>query len=151
MTRRIGILTSGGDCAGLNATIRAVALRAQHGYGWTTVGLRYGTLGLLERPVDAVTLDPARLDAALARQGGTFLGSTNRGDPFAFPQEGGGQIDRSREVIDGFRELQLDALIGIGGDGSLAGWASGISMRVNFWMCFQRRRMSSSLGCRAAC
>ena len=49
MTKRIGILTSGGDCAGLNATIRAVALRAQHGYGWTTVGLRYGTLGLLER------------------------------------------------------------------------------------------------------
>ena len=87
MTKRIGILTSGGDCAGLNATIRAVALRAHHGYGWTTIGIRYGTLGLLERPVEAVTLDPDRLDAALARQGGTFLGSTNRGDPFAFPME----------------------------------------------------------------
>ena len=85
MTKRIGILTSGGDCGGLNAAIRAVALRAHHGYGWTTVGLRSGTLGLLERPVEAVELDPARLDAALARQGGTFLGSTNRGDPFAFP------------------------------------------------------------------
>ena len=58
MTKRIGILTSGGDCAGLNAAIRAVALRAHHGYGWTTVGLRYGTLGLLERPVEAVELDP---------------------------------------------------------------------------------------------
>ena len=69
MTKRIGILTSGGDCAGLNATIRAVALRAHHGHGWTTVGLRYGTLGLLERPVEAVTLDPDRLSAALARQG----------------------------------------------------------------------------------
>jgi 6-phosphofructokinase len=45
MTKRIGILTSGGDCAGLNATIRAVALRAHHGYGWTTIGIRYGTLG----------------------------------------------------------------------------------------------------------
>ena len=78
MTKRIGILTSGGDCAGLNATIRAVALRAHHGYGWTTVGIRNGTLGLLERPVEAVKLDPNRLDAALARQGGTFLGSTNR-------------------------------------------------------------------------
>ena len=101
MTKRIGILTSGGDCAGLNATIRAVALRAHHGYGWTTIGIRYGTLGLLERPVEAVTLDPDRLDAALARQGGTFLGSTNRGDPFAFPMPDGSLKDRSGEMIDG--------------------------------------------------
>src|SRR6266566_6128514 len=80
MAKRIGILTSGGDCAGLNATIRAVALRAHHGYGWKTIGISHGTLGLLRRPVAAEPLDPARLDAALARQGGTFLGSTNRGD-----------------------------------------------------------------------
>ena len=120
MTKRIGILTSGGDCAGLNATIRAVALRAQHGYGWTTVGLRYGTLGLLERPVEAVTLDPARLDAALARQGGTFLGSTNRGDPFAFPMPDGSKKDRSGEMVEGLKLLGLEGLIGVGGDGSLA-------------------------------
>ncbi|MCA0245659.1 MAG: ATP-dependent 6-phosphofructokinase [Proteobacteria bacterium] len=120
MTKRIGILTSGGDCAGLNATIRAVALRAQLGYGWTTVGLRYGTLGLLERPVDAVTLDPARLDAALARQGGTFLGSTNRGDPFAFPMPDGSKKDRSGEMVEGLKLLGLEGLIGVGGDGSLA-------------------------------
>jgi 6-phosphofructokinase 1 len=119
MTKRIGILTSGGDCAGLNATIRAVALRAHHGYGWTTVGIRYGTLGLLERPVEAVTLDPERLDAALARQGGTFLGSTNRGDPFAFPMADGSLKDRSGEMVEGLRELRLDGLIGVGGDGSL--------------------------------
>ena len=73
MTKRIGILTSGGDCAGLNATIRAVALRAHHGHGWTTIGIGYGTLGLLERPVEAVTLDPDRLDAALARQHSSTL------------------------------------------------------------------------------
>jgi 6-phosphofructokinase 1 len=119
MTKRIGILTSGGDCAGLNATIRAVALRAHHGYGWTTVGLRYGTLGLLERPVEAVELDPDRLDAALARQGGTFLGSTNRGDPFAFPMPDGSRKDRSAEMLAGLRGLALDGLIGVGGDGSL--------------------------------
>ena len=58
MTKRIGILTSGGDCAGLNATIRAVALRAHHGYGWTTIGISHGTLGLLHRPVAAEPLDP---------------------------------------------------------------------------------------------
>ena len=119
MTKRIGILTSGGDCAGLNATIRAVALRAHHGYGWTTVGIRYGTLGLLERPVEAITLDPDRLDAALARQGGTFLGSTNRGDPFAFPMEDRSLKDRSGEMVEGLASLRLDGLIGVGGDGSL--------------------------------
>ena len=119
MTKRIGILTSGGDCAGLNAVIRAVALRAHHGHGWTTIGIRYGTLGLLDRPVEAVTLYPAQLDAALARQGGTFLGSTNRGDPFAFPMEDGSLKDRSGEMVEGLHELRLDGLIGVGGDGSL--------------------------------
>ena len=54
VTKQIGVLTSGGDCAGLNATIRAVVLRAHHGYGWTVVGVRHGTLGLLERPVRMV-------------------------------------------------------------------------------------------------
>ena len=119
MSRRIGILTSGGDCAGLNAVIRAAALRAHHGYGWTTIGIGRGTLGLLERPVEAVTLDPARLDSSLARQGGTFLGSTNRGDPFAYPMPDGSLKDRSGEMVEGLKQLRLDGLIGVGGDGSL--------------------------------
>jgi 6-phosphofructokinase len=119
MTKRIGILTSGGDCAGLNATIRAAARRAHLGYGWTTVGVRYGTLGLLERPVDAIVIDPNRLEASLARQGGTFLGSTNRGDPFAFPMPDGSRKDRSGEMREGLRSLELDGLIAAGGDGSL--------------------------------
>src|SRR5215475_13430838 len=119
MTKTIGILTSGGDCAGLNATIRAVALRAHHGYGWKTIGISHGTLGLLHRPVAAEPLDPAKLDAALARQGGTFLGSSNRGDPFAFPMGDGSLKNRSGEMLDGLRLLKLDGLIGVGGDGSL--------------------------------
>jgi 6-phosphofructokinase len=119
MTKSIGILTSGGDCAGLNATIRAVALRAHHGYGWRTIGISHGTLGLLHRPVAAEPLDPARLDAALARQGGTFLGSTNRGNPFAYPMPDGTKKDRSAEMVEGLRELHLAGLIGVGGDGSL--------------------------------
>lgn len=119
MTKRIGILTSGGDCAGLNATIRAVALRAHHGYGWKTIGISHGSHGLLHRPVAAEPLDPNRLDAVLARQGGTFLGTTNRGNPFAFPMPDGSIRDRSGEMLEGLRELHLDGLIGVGGDGSL--------------------------------
>ncbi|HTE80197.1 MAG TPA: ATP-dependent 6-phosphofructokinase, partial [Reyranella sp.] len=119
MTKCIGILTSGGDCAGLNATIRAVTLRAHHGYGWRTIGISHGTHGLLHRPVAAEPLDPARLDAVLARQGGTFLGTTNRGNPFAFPMPDGTIKDRSAEMVEGLRELHLDGLIGVGGDGSL--------------------------------
>ncbi|MBX9943506.1 MAG: ATP-dependent 6-phosphofructokinase [Reyranella sp.] len=120
MAKRIGILTSGGDCAGLNAVIRAATLRAHHGHGWTTVGISRGTLGLLARPVDARTLDPVRLNATLSRQGGTFLGSTNRGDPFAFPMPDGTVRDRSAEMAEGLAALALDGLIGVGGDGSLA-------------------------------
>jgi 6-phosphofructokinase 1 len=96
-----------------------VALRAHHGYGFKTIGISHGTHGLLNRPVAAEPLDPARLDAVLARQGGTFLGTTNRGNPFAFPMPDGGKKDRSGEMVEGLRELHLDGLIGVGGDGSL--------------------------------
>ena len=51
--KRLGILTSGGDCAGLNAVLRAVTHRAVEGYGWTVVGLHNGTAGLMARPVEA--------------------------------------------------------------------------------------------------
>jgi 6-phosphofructokinase 1 len=117
--KRIGILTSGGDCAGLNAVIRAVVFRAGNTYGWQVVGIRNGTAGLLERPVEADELTPNDITAYLLRQGGTILGTTNKGDPFAFPMPDGSLVDRTDEIIEGYRQLQLDALIGIGGDGSL--------------------------------
>jgi ATP-dependent phosphofructokinase / diphosphate-dependent phosphofructokinase len=119
MTRRIGILTSGGDCAGLNAAVRAVVLRAG-AHGWTVVGIRNGTAGLMGRPPQAEELGFAVTETAVMRQGGTILGTTNKGDPFAFPMPDGTVIDRSAEVIEGYRALELDALIGIGGDGSFA-------------------------------
>ena len=118
--KRIGILTSGGDCAGLNATLRAVVMRATHGYGWEVVGIRQGTHGLLARPVEAETLEVSRFDGILLRTGGTFLGTTNKGNPYDYPQADGSRSDRSQDVIEGYRMLGLDALIGIGGDGSLA-------------------------------
>jgi 6-phosphofructokinase 1 len=119
MAKRIGILTSGGDCAGLNAIMRAVVLHATQDKGWEVVGVRHGTAGLMTRPVAAERLDLAAMTTVLLRQGGTVLGTTNKGDPFAFPMPDGRLVDRSEEVIEGWRLLGLDALIVIGGDGSL--------------------------------
>jgi len=116
---RLGLLTSGGDCAGLNAVIRAVVKRAVLGYGWQVFGIRQATHGLLARPVDAVELTPDSV-AGILHLGGTLLGTTNRGDPFAYPAEDGGTVDRSAEIAAGYHELGLGALIGVGGDGSLA-------------------------------
>ncbi|WP_119460292.1 ATP-dependent 6-phosphofructokinase [Rhodospirillaceae bacterium SYSU D60014] len=116
--RRIGILTSGGDCAGLNAVIRAVVHRADS-HGWQVVGIHNGTAGLLARPVEYEELGLNVTTNNILRMGGTILGTTNKGDPFAFPTADGHLIDRTDEVIDGYRQLGLDALIGIGGDGSL--------------------------------
>lgn len=117
--KRIGILTSGGDCAGLNAVLRAAVFRAIQGYGWEVMGIHQGTAGLLARPVAAAPLDLFLFTGLILRSGGTILGTTNKGDPFDYPLPDGSRIDRSDEVIDGYRSLGLDALIGIGGDGSL--------------------------------
>lgn len=117
--RRLGILTSGGDCAGLNAAIRAVVHHAVNTYGWEVIGICQSTHGLMERPPQALPLAPEKLDPFLTA-GGTMLGTTNRGNPFAFPMPDGSLRDRSDEIIAGYHELGLDALIGIGGDGSLS-------------------------------
>ncbi|MTJ80194.1 MAG: ATP-dependent 6-phosphofructokinase [Telmatospirillum sp.] len=116
---RLGILTSGGDCAGLNAAIRAVVHRAIYGYGWTVHGIRDGSLGLMNRPVEHQELTLEFFNSNLLRMGGTMLGTTNKGDPFAYPMPDGSLKDRSGEFVEGFHMLGLDALIVIGGDGSL--------------------------------
>ena len=117
--KRIGILTSGGDCAGLNAVIRAVTRCAVNVHGWEVLGICKATHGLMSRPPEAMPLDVAKVDRLLT-MGGTILGTTNKGDPFAFPMTDGTLVDRSEEIIEGYNQLDLDALIGIGGDGSLA-------------------------------
>ena len=117
--KRIGILTSGGDCAGLNAVIRSVTHCAVSVYGWEVLGICKATLGLMSRPPQVMHLNSERVDRWLT-MGGTMLGTTNKGDPFAFPLPDGTVRDRSEEIIEGYHQLGLDALIGIGGDGSLA-------------------------------
>ena len=117
---KIGILTSGGDCAGLNGILRAVVKRAEEGHGWEVYGIEQGTHGLYARPPLMRRLSAADFDGTLLRQGGTILGTTNKGDPFAYPMEDGSVADRSEELIEGFHQAGLDALIGVGGDGSQA-------------------------------
>lgn len=118
--KKIGILTSGGDCAGLNAIIRAVVSHAILTYGWEVYGIAKGTQGLLARPVEAKKLSLEMFNGNVLRQGGTILGTTNKGNPFNYPMPDGSFKDRSDDIIDGFKSLGLDALITIGGDGSMA-------------------------------
>jgi 6-phosphofructokinase 1 len=119
MTKRIGILTSGGDCAGLNAAIRAAVHRADL-LGWEIVGIKDGTAGLLVDPPEYRVLKPNDFDNNVMRMGGTILGTTNKGNPFAYPMPDGSLKDRTGEIINNFKKLNLDAVIGIGGDGSFA-------------------------------
>ena len=118
--RRIGVLTSGGDCAGLNPIIRAVVHHAKRAYGWDVIGVRYGTDGLVRRPVDAIEIDFDDVPGYVMMMSGTFLGTTSRGDPFTSRDAAGRPADLSDAIVEGYRLLGLDALIGIGGDGSLS-------------------------------
>ncbi|MCL4250219.1 MAG: ATP-dependent 6-phosphofructokinase [Anaerolineae bacterium] len=122
MTKRIGILTGGGDAPGLNAVIRSVVLTAYNAFGWEVVGIRQGFDGLLAgTPV--MTLSPHNAYDLLAR-GGTVLGAVNRGNPFMRPvvQPDGTQImvDAAQDVITRMHELNLDAMIAAGGAGTMA-------------------------------
>ncbi|MBP9752912.1 MAG: ATP-dependent 6-phosphofructokinase [Proteobacteria bacterium] len=119
MTKRIGVLTSGGDCAGLNACIRSITLHATNTYGWSVFGIRKGTYGLITRPIEYTPLTPEMCDMQMMRTGGTILGSTNRDNPFCIKNPDGSEKDASLEFAKGYHDLALDALIGIGGDGSM--------------------------------
>jgi phosphofructokinase-like protein len=118
--KTIGVMTSGGDCAGLNAAIRAIVMRAIGTYGWRVFGLKNATVGLMARPVQYIDFSLEHLDSTILRQGGTMLGAISSGDPFAYPMPDGTKKDRSPEIIEGYQQLGLDALICIGGDGSQA-------------------------------
>lgn len=113
--RRIGVLTGGGDAPGLNAVIRAV-VKSSWNHGIGCVGLEDSFDGLLD-PQKSRVLAPSDVTGIL-RMGGTILGTTNRGNPFAYPSEDGTK-DYSTRCIDMFHQLALDALVVIGGDGTL--------------------------------
>lgn len=118
--RRIAVNTGGGDAPGLNAVIRAVVLSATR-RGWEVVGIRKGYEGLIDTSQSVVlTRDMVR---GITHLGGTILGTTNKGDPYrreiTAPDGTKTVVDVSAEVIKNFHALKLDALVAIGGDGSL--------------------------------
>jgi len=118
---RIAISTGGGDAPGLNAVIRAAVLSAVN-RGWDVVGVKRGYAGLLgEEECIAMGKNTVR---GIAHMGGTILRTTNRGNPFEYPvKQADGtfdKVDRSDELIEAARAMGIDALISIGGDGSLA-------------------------------
>jgi len=116
--RRIGVLTGGGDAPGLNAVIRAV-VKAGTNRNCEVIGLEDSFDGLIE-PDRWRQLTPKDVRGIL-RIGGTILGTTNRGNPFLYPIEtSGGTKDYSARCLEMFHQLKLDALVVIGGDGTLA-------------------------------
>ncbi len=116
--KRIGILTGGGDCPGLNAVIRGVTKPAQDN-GMSVLGIIDGFEGLVEGRARELKDDD--VSGILAR-GGTILGSSNKGDPYHYPILKDGKIeivDRSQAAIKNYNAWNLDALIAIGGDGTM--------------------------------
>ena len=121
--KRIGILTGGGDCPGLNAVIRAVAKAALSG-GLEVIGIEDGYLGLIEnrlRPLQWLDV------SGILTRGGTILGSSNKANPaaYAVPDGQGGWQTRDvrDQVVEHYRQAGLDALVVIGGDGTMSGAA----------------------------
>ncbi len=124
--RRIAISTGGGDAPGLNAVIRAAVLSALS-RGWQCVGIRDGYHGLLspeQYPQGGLIPLTRETVRGITDDGGTILGTTNKGNPLHFPVTGPDgkveDVDRSGELVRAFALHQIDALISIGGDGSLA-------------------------------
>ena len=124
--KRIALSTGGGDAPGLNAVIRAATLAARN-RGWDVVGIRDGFTGIMSPEsypqgdgIIPLTREGVR---GIMHTGGTILGTTNRGNPTRYPvQQADGswiEVDRSDELIAKFKEHEIDALVTIGGDGSL--------------------------------
>ena len=117
--KRIGILTGGGDCPGLNAVIRSIAKPAMTQFNSTVIGILDGFEGLVEGRMRELTPKDV---GGIVNMGGTILGTSNKGNPFQFPVEtphGIDILDYSGQAIQNYRDWNLDALIAIGGDGTM--------------------------------
>ncbi len=118
--KKIGVLTAGGDCPGLNAVIRVIVKTAIHDHGIEVIGFRDGYEGLVRN--DYLELRAADVSGIL-NLGGTILGTSNVGNPYRFPSCHGKNLvieDRSRDAVRNYKDHGLDCLIVIGGDGTLS-------------------------------
>jgi len=118
--KRIGVLTGGGDCPGLNAVIRAVVKTADNDYDVHVIGFKDGYEGLIENRYMELSIKDV---SGILTHGGTILGTSNKADPFHYPVLEGEEyiyLDRSSQAIRNFEALGLDALLAIGGDGTMA-------------------------------
>lgn len=121
MRKRLLIATGGGDCPGLNTVLRAIVKRASQEHNWEVLGSIDAFNGVLQDPMQLVELSPQRV-SGIHVMGGTIIGTTNRGGPFAWPIKNADgtwtTVDRSEEFINRLKYQNIDAVINIGGDGS---------------------------------
>ncbi len=132
--RRIGILTGGGDCPGLNAVIRAITKSALHHRKWEVFGIEDGFLGLIENRVRPLVWEDV---SNIINQGGTILGSSNKADPARFPvgEDNDGNLVHENvipRVVQHARRRELDLIMCVGGDGTMTGAATVSQQGVNF-------------------
>ncbi|MEE8317469.1 MAG: ATP-dependent 6-phosphofructokinase [Candidatus Omnitrophota bacterium] len=114
--KRIGILTGGGECPGLNAAIRSVTKTAILNYKMEVLGIRDGYIGLIENRYRPLSYEDV---SGILTEGGTFLGTSNKANPFRYRTTSSRPKDVSNAVLRNVRAMQLDGLVCIGGDGTL--------------------------------
>jgi len=121
MKKRVLVLTGGGDCPGLNAVIRAIVKRSESEEDWEVIGSIRSFDGILNEPSEIVVLNDT-IVSGIHFRGGTILGTTTKGGPFAWPiKDNNGnwsEADRSDEMLRKLQYLGVEAVINIGGDGS---------------------------------
>ena len=112
---RVGVLTGGGDCPGINAALRAVTKSLTLKHDAEVIGFLDGFRGLVDRNVESLHY---RDVSGILTRGGTILGASNKADPFNYQPRGGANV--SAQVVKTYRNLDLDALVAIGGDGTMS-------------------------------
>lgn len=122
--KTVGVLTGGGDCPGLNAVVRAVTKTAINRYGLTVVGIFDGFLGLIEKRMQILQYGDV---SNILTQGGTILGTSNKANPLKFPVKLNGKTcmsDVRDNCVRHAEQMGIDAIVAIGGDGTMSGAAS---------------------------
>jgi len=114
--KRIGVLTGGGDCPGLNAAIRAVAKTAILKHDMDVIGIKDGYEGLIENKSMPLSYEDV---SGILAEGGTFLGASNKANPFNYSMGGKKPRDLSTLLLRNIRAMKLDGLVCVGGDGTL--------------------------------